>query len=401
MNVASPAMISETDFRQWASAYEPAFQMCRGELQEREGHLAENLLVRHVGQGAATFLGNPAFARSATIEDLDCKVSRGCLMTVEREETMSDRSGGAVRGRVTRGTETGRILDLNAFRKAEWLGSDEFYALSCGILHRRCVREIEQCFGFVRPMMAVAEPAEEADSFSYNLATAVAPEDSAQAREHIVFELARFSESLCMDRQRAAAETVDAILEVLRRPDGPVKWERDHFLFWEAVGEELELNEDALAQRKKRFFEQLMERREQVSPYLLLRARRMLAEAAVDAVEGCRRVLAVAGGRAAERLRTVRDFFLFSIARQHPIYSRRPMAAWREMDAAKLAGLMGRVHLAAWPPDAAEFAGFCELQGLSVDRFAADMTCLADDLRVVRPRPARLLGTLRQVFGPR
>jgi hypothetical protein len=252
----------------------------------------------------------------------------------------------------------------------------------------------------VRSTLAVAEPSEEEDGSSEDAAPAVAPEDFAQVREHIIFELARFSESLYRDRQRAVAETVDAILEVLQRPDGPSKWERDHFLFWEAVGEELQLNEDALAQRKKRFFEQLRERREQVSAYLLKRVRRMLAEAAVDAVEDCGRVLAVTDGSAAECLRVVRDFFLFSIARQHPTYRKQGVAALRELGAAKMAGLAGRVHLAAWPPAGAEFAVFCELQGLSVDRFAAGVARLTDDLRVVKPRPGRLLGTLRQVFGP-
>ena len=75
------------------------------------------------------------------------------------------------------------------------------------------------------------------------------------------------------------------------------------------------------------------------------------------------------------------------------------MRTLRELGAAKLAGMGGRVHLAAWPPDGAEFGGFCEIQGLSAARIATGMARLTEDLRLVKPKPARLLATLRQVFG--
>src|SRR5262249_18119691 len=138
---------------------------------------------------------------------------------------------------------------------------------------------------------------------------AVEPDEARRIRLDLQFELSRLSELLLRDGQAAAAETADAVVDLLDEPASP--WEQDHYMFWKAVGRKLEVNDDTLAQRKRRFFQQLLNRREEVSEFLRSRILRMLAQGAAAAIEDCNRALVAAAPSDRNTIEFLRDFWLW------------------------------------------------------------------------------------------
>jgi hypothetical protein len=401
-------MVSADNFRSWAGGDEEVFAACRSELVKLDGRLADSLLVRVVerGDGAREtfYLGNPDYARAAAIEDLDCKVSGGLCMTGVRTVDMEVRLGearGAV-GRAERyGKETGRLLEPDDFEPAQFQGAEEFHALFRGILRRHCTRELKDCLPWFSPRDRNSNNSEDAasDAAAPGDGTAAATElAAAELKEEMIAELARFSELLRSDGQDAAALTNDAIVAHLNGPEGWAEWDAGHFEFWAGVGADLRLSAAALAQRKKRFFGLLVKRRERVPEWLLLRALGLLAAEAESAVADCERASPLLGADLAAVLAAVRDFFLRSLAVQHPEHKQEGLAKLREAGAGALARGRGRVYVRDWPPDGAEFDAFCRNEGLLAGYRCSEVRRLLVALRNATPRPSRLIRTLSSVF---
>lgn len=153
-----------------------------------------------------------------------------------------------------------------------------------------------------------------------------------------------------------------------------------------------------LAQRKRRFFGLLVERREGVPKWLLLRALGLLAAEAEAAVGDCGRAGALIGTDLGGVLAAIRDFLLRSLAIQNPIYGGADLAELRQVGARALTRNRGRICLRAWPPNGALFDSFCRSQGLLAGNSIGELRRLLTTLGEAKPRPSRLLALLKSMF---
>lgn len=400
--ILMPAMVSEAEFMKWRNRVKDAFELCRETLENTEGPLAERLLVMHVvgERNDRTFLlGNPAYARSAAIEDVDYMVSRGCFMVINGM-----------------GAETHRALKIAKLEEAQWQGSSEFHALYRGKLRSYCVKEI-------RGLLPLGGARIDDERFDEGT-LAVGPDESLQVYERVISELSRFGENLLRRRRMAEAITTKGIIDVLekakkieeaaRKPkkakqdgdaeqdkDAKASQESDHSAFWRAVAAELNIEDDALAKRKQRFFEQICALRYKVSEWFFQRAIRMLIDDAVQDVRTCETILSVWGAPCRAAIEAVRDFLLWHMADQHPKFNGRTLNEIRNQGAVALATFGGQFGAYQWPPSGAGFASFCAGHQLLAAGPETELNRLYSELLAskMKRRPTAMISIVKSLQG--
>jgi hypothetical protein len=397
-------LVSEAEFGAWRASDALAFEDARVKLLGREGPLADRLLKHRVeradGSLQTVYLGNVDFVRSAAVEDTDCKVSAGrCTLRPAYakggEIFLAPPPGDPPALPVEIGWETMRRMDPAKFAPADWRGDLEFHGLFRSILRRHCVREQQAQLGWNAPADELPDEYEENQPAGEGLE---ADRDlrAEEVRQHYVRELGKFYVLLLHRKQKAAAETTWAVIECLNR-EAPA-WETGHDLFWAEVGELLHAEPGVLYQRKRRFFNCLIEMREDLSPLLVARAERLLAAEAEADVADCRsnaRGLPEHAGA----LNAMGDFLLWNVAAQTPGGKNKSLDAIRQ---AGVAGLLGRRGgLREWPPSGAGFSGFCSQLGLLGGRAAPAMEDAARALKARERVPRRLLHMLGEMFEAR
>jgi hypothetical protein len=403
MQMPGLPLVSEAEFLGWRAADGGAFGRARLKLLGREGPLADRLLIHRVeradGSLETVYLGNPEFARSASVEDADCKVSAGCC-TLRPAYARGSRIylarplGDPPASPVEIGWETMRRMDRTKFARADWRGDLEFHGLFRSILRRHCIREQQTHLAWGASTDELGEGFE-GDPPAGAVESADSAFESDEVRQHYIRELAKFSVLLLHRKQRAAAETTFAVIRCLNQqaPD----WETDHDLFWAEVGDLLHAEPSVLYQRKRRFFNLLIEMREDLSGLLVARAGRLLAAEAGADVADCRlhaRNLPEHAGA----LNAVADFLLSNVAAQAAVKN-RPLDSIRQAGVSGLLGRRGGVR--AWPPSGAGFSEFCGQCGLPADGAMGAIEKAAEALASQKPVPRRLLHMLNEMFEDR
>jgi hypothetical protein len=359
-------LVSAEEYQSWVDRHREFFDIGKSKLLDREGPLADRLLGKSVeradGSVKTVHLGNPAYARSAAWEDLDCKVSVGHFAR--------DAEG--------LGVETRRSLEPQRYRPVVWRGSEAFHALFRRMLRMHCLHEMMDF------LPATERPEESAD-----------PDDVAVLKADAIRNLSRFEEILLQENRISVAETANAVVAHLEQP-GILLSDWQHDSFWNDVGARIGLRGNALAARKHRFFDCLVEMREELPDWLQTRARRVLAGEAEATMDDLGRLRHQMGDPVVE---AIIGYYLAFLALQNPDYSRKSLDELRGLNPALLVRRRGNPDVGLWPPPGSAFEAFCRTHDLLPENPIEQVRAWIADVAVRKPTPKRALSALEFTFA--